>query len=584
MRRWGADMVLLVLGAALCVHGSEEHLRISLSAADAAAQWQTAEGRVDIAEGVLRLDGRDGHRGVFLKTPAFGAVELSATYQVARSDGVMAVGFVVGATDDETYTAVHFDARSAILYRRDAKNDWQEIKRAVKPQAPDTWHTAKLTVREGLARAVWNGAVVLEAPCTADKGLIGFYARQTVAKIKDVMVQGERAASAKPWVCIERVHGAPVRQQRAEIAWTKAICKQPGRYIGWPTACLRKNGELLVAFSGDRDAHVCPFGKVQMVKSTDLGQTWTAAQTVCNTQLDDRDAGILELPNGDLVITWFTSVAYMGSIRDRSKLKPGSPQFYWWLHDEKLPKSVKDEWLGYYTVRSADGGKTWEKPVKTYGSANHGPILLKDGRLLMVGRRWMGDGTSAVWKGVKHELPVEESRDNGRSWQVIASVEPAPPDEIGQFHEPHLVETDDGRLVAQFRFHAKPAPGKKARDEAQCLLRQAESSDGGKTWTRMAPTRIQGYPPHLLKLRSGKILTVYGRRLGPAFGEYACLSDDQGRTWDVANEIKLAGHFDGDLGYPASVELPDGSILTVYYQAEKRGEQTCLMGTLWRVK
>ena len=65
-------MVLLVLGAALCVHGSEEHLRISLSAADAAAQWQTAEGRVDIAEGVLRLDGRDGHRGVFLKTPAFG--------------------------------------------------------------------------------------------------------------------------------------------------------------------------------------------------------------------------------------------------------------------------------------------------------------------------------------------------------------------------------------------------------------------------------------------------------------------------------------------------------------------------------
>jgi len=77
---------------------------------------------------------------------------------------------------------------------------------------------------------------------------------------------------------------------------------------------------------------------------------------------------------------------------------------------------------------------------------------------------------------------------------------------------------------------------------------------------------------------------VYGRRLGPGFGEYACLSDDHGRIWDVANEIKLAGHFDGDLGYPASTELPDGSILTVYYQAEKKGEQTCLMGTRWRVK
>ena len=75
---------------------------------------------------------------------------------------------------------------------------------------------------------------------------------------------------------------------------------------------------------------------------------------------------------------------------------------------------------------------------------------------------------------------------------------------------------------------------------------------------------------------------VYGRRRGN-LGELACLSDDQGRTWDVKNEIKLAGHWNGDLGYPASVQLPDGTILTVYYQAEFKGEKTCLMGTLWRV-
>jgi len=383
---------------------------------------------------------------------------------------------------------------------------------------------------------------------------------------------------------VAMIHGAAAQQKRAEIVWTKVLCKEPGRYIGWPTVCLRKNGELLAVFSGDRDAHVCPFGKVQMVRSTDMGETWTGPQTVCNTQLDDRDAGILEMPNGDLLVTWFTSVAYMGSIRDRSKLKPGSPEFYWWLHDEKLPLSVKQEWLGYYTARSADGGKTWEKPVKTFGSAPHGPILLKDGRLLMAGRRYGGDLTSEIWGKVKHELPVEESRDNGRSWQVIASIQPGPSDSMEGYEEPHVVETDDGRLVAQFRFHAKPAPGQKRRNEPECKLRQAESSDGGRTWTRTAPTQIQGYPPHLLKLRDGRLVTVYGRRLGPGFGEYACLSDDHGRTWDVANEIKLAGHFDGDLGYPASTELPDGSILTVYYQAEKKGEQTCLMGTRWRVK
>ena len=380
----------------------------------------------------------------------------------------------------------------------------------------------------------------------------------------------------------EEIWGAPAQQNRAEIVWTRVICKQPGRYIGWPTACLRKNGELLAVFSGDRDGHVCPFGKVQMIRSDDLGETWSPARTICNTPLDDRDAGIIELPNGDLVVAWFTSVAYMQRIRDRGKLKPGSPPFYWWLHDEKISKDTKREWLGYFTTRSSDGGETWEPPVRTRGSANHGPILLKDGRLLMVGRRWMGDGTDAVWKDVKHELPVEESRDGGRSWQVIAMIEPAPPGEIDQFHEPHVVETDDGRLVAQFRYHGK---NEQRRDESARTLWQVESGDGGKTWTRMTPTGIQGYPPHLIKLRDGKLLTVYGRRLGPAFGQYACLSDDHGRTWDMANEIKLAGNFNNDLGYPASVELPDGSIITVYYQPEKQGEKTiCLMATKWRVK
>ena len=96
------------------------------------------------------------------------------------------------------------------------------------------------------------------------------------------------------------------------------------------------------------------------------------------------------------------------------------------------------------------------------------------------------------------------------------------------------------------------------------------------------PVGLDGYPPHLIRLADGKLLSVYGRRRGN-LGEFACLSDDQGRTWDVKNEIKLAGHWNGDLGYPASVQLPDGTILTVYYQAEFKGEKTCLMGTLWRV-
>ena len=34
---------------------------------------------------------------------------------------------------------------------------------------------------------------------------------------------------------------------------------------------------------------------------------------------------------------------------------------------------------------------------------------------------------------------------------------------------------------------------------------------------------------------------------------------------------------------PASAQLEDGSILTIYYQVDRAGEPTCLMGTKWHL-
>ncbi len=41
--------------------------------------------------------------------------------------------------------------------------------------------------------------------------------------------------------------------QPADCLWTRILCKQPDRYIGWPSIARLKSGELLVVFSGDRD-------------------------------------------------------------------------------------------------------------------------------------------------------------------------------------------------------------------------------------------------------------------------------------------------------------------------------------------
>ena len=83
-----------------------------------------------------------------------------------------------------------------------------------------------------------------------------------------------------------------------DIRWTRTIRKQPGNYLGWPSIARKADGEILVVFSGDREAHACPYGKIQMTRSRDDGEGWS--ETICNTVLDDRDPGITVLGSG----TW----------------------------------------------------------------------------------------------------------------------------------------------------------------------------------------------------------------------------------------------------------------------------------------
>ncbi|MEN8202436.1 MAG: exo-alpha-sialidase [Bacteroidota bacterium] len=336
------------------------------------------------------------------------------------------------------------------------------------------------------------------------------------------------------------------------------ICKQQGKYIGWPSIAKTESGELLVVFSGNRDAHVCPFGITQMVRSSDQGKTWTEPETINNTPLDDRDPGILETKEGTLLVNWFTSLAF-----DKETYYEKNPS--WKLHADSLGNATKKHWIGNWTRRSPDGGLSWEEPVKQLVSAPHGPIELSGGSLLYVGTANINN---------EKTIGVEKSLDDGQTWQLIASVPINDKDTIAYYHEPHVVELSDGKLIAMFRYNPP--------DHKNSFLRQSESNDGGESWTTTHKTGIWGYPPHLIQLRNGWILLSYGVRHEP-FGEMACISRDGGLTWDTDKEIMVNPAMNSDLGYPASVQLDNGSILTVYYQIDKEGEKTCLMSTHWRL-
>ena len=80
---------------------------------------------------------------------------------------------------------------------------------------------------------------------------------------------------------------------------------------------------------------------------------------------------------------------------------------------------------------------------------------------------------------------------------------------------------------------------------------------------------------------SSRGVRSYGHRSDP-FGLQAKLSYDKGLTWSEPIVLTDDG-FEWDLGYSATVELPDGTMYTVYYQKlDPKDRNTCIMGAHWK--
>ena len=147
------------------------------------------------------------------------------------------------------------------------------------------------------------------------------------------------------------------------------------------------------------------------------------------------------------------------------------------------------------------------------------------------------------------------------------------------YHEAHVGEVADGRLVVLIRIENAEGNPLDAAGIKNFSLVQTVSDDRGHTWSPPEPLNFHGSPPHLLSHSSGALVCTYGCRQGD-FGQRAMVSRDGGESWDYDLILRDDGS-DGDLGYPSSVELADGSIFTVYYQRERPGAQCALLWTRW---
>ncbi|MBI5684999.1 MAG: exo-alpha-sialidase [Verrucomicrobia bacterium] len=351
----------------------------------------------------------------------------------------------------------------------------------------------------------------------------------------------------------------------------KIISHQPEYYCGWPTVARRRNGDLLVSWSGGREAHVCPFGRVEMMVSHDNGVTWCWPQVLLDGPIDDRDSGVVETAKGSILVTTFTSLAYEKGLLAAEKKSAGEKGAWpaaklkaWQAVHNRIGAKEREAELGQWMIRSADGGVTWSARYSSIVNSPHGPIQLSDGRLLYAGKE--------LWTG-KKRVGVCESRDDGKTWRWLAEIPVRDGDEAKNYHELHAVEVSRGHIIVQIRNHNKANAGETL---------QTESSDGGKTWSVPHSIGVWGLPSHLLRLRSGKLLMTYGHRRAP-FGNQARVSDDGGKSWSEPVIISGDGA-GGDLGYPSTVELADGTLLSVWYEVIKGAPHAVLRQAKWKLE
>lgn len=346
------------------------------------------------------------------------------------------------------------------------------------------------------------------------------------------------------------------------------IYKRDGWYTAFPQLDVLPDGRIAIGVNSSPFHDHFLIGEWKVLVSTDEGGTWSESNDPA-IPYNWAASGIRErfdrytevLPDGT-----YLSAGSLGwqvwPSEKRQAIKERGLQIREHQMDEN--KFVSG-WDRLFVAHSNDRGKTWNRRKYAVPAVQHimafpRPIKLVDGVILIPA------GTTDL-KGTRRSF-MWRSADGGGTFRLI----PMAPEPCTQ--EIAFLEVSPGHVLALAR--AEPTPG---------YLLEMWSDDAGLTWSHPVESQIwtPNSPPHLLRLRDGRVLCTYGYREQP-MGIRAVLSDNDGQIWNTENEYVLrddGGVASGstrrtasrrgaprpmaDVGYAQSTELADGSILSVYY-------------------
>ena len=337
--------------------------------------------------------------------------------------------------------------------------------------------------------------------------------------------------------------GASARVDRAVLAdGTPAEVRLIARDVcAWPALTRLPDGTLLIA-NFNRPSHGRMVGDVDTWASTDGGRTWEkrapGAPHEPGTQSNRMNVAFGALPNGEVLL-----------LASGWSLKP----------DAKSPSGLEiDKVLRPWVSRSRDGGKTWSVERETFPELSpgggtqipFGPVQAgKNGDLLVPFYDQVKDPKTdkPAWARVY----IYRSRDLGRTWG-----EPVPLDPATRLNETALLHVGGGSWLAFARSDR---------------LTTYASDDDGRTWANLGPvTERYCYPANAIVLADGRVLLCFGNRTEGDPRIEAKVSADGGRTWSAAVRLVSVTPTPQvprleDMGYPSSVQLADGRVVTAFY-------------------
>ncbi|MGQ9731228.1 MAG: sialidase family protein [Candidatus Zipacnadales bacterium] len=473
----------------------------------------------------------------WLKAPVWADFELRLRFLIMDvGRGVRAPGLVFRSQDSATHYYVHYDSKNAqvILVRSDPVQPWNELKRVRGVNiTPGEWHTAGVTCQGQHITVFLDNRVITEADdATLKAGLIGLRAGQGHILFDDLQVTGTVGNLAKEWTFLAQSKLNDDLDRPRLSSAERVVAVRGGGYF--PVLIKLQDGSLGAVVRGGAP-HIGIKGRLDWIRSTDGGKTWSAPSVIVDSQWDDRNPAVGQMADGTIIVAYAEAQTY-------------NAQGQW--------DTTAGEFIQFY-VTSKDNGASWSEKKLLYSGAIRGGspfgriITLSDGTALlsMYGSRdpaWKGEPTEEEVKGSTMSAYVI-SRDNGETWEDFTVVAPTGHNEMT------LLALSDERLIAMCRT-------------VSGAVNQFDSTDGGKTWHGPKPvTQASQHPPDVQRLSSGRLLLVWGNRREP-LGVGSAISEDEGATWDYEHRVQLAWTSNnGDCGYPSLVQLEDGTIVMLYY-------------------